>query len=138
MAGISSFGVGVGAAPVAPPPAPLAAEGHNDGDTVSPLVDLLERFPELFAQKVLRHLDPIDRTFLEQVGGACRAAVAASDLPRAGSRAEVLGINAWVVTHKLTEFLTSVGRGLHSSTLQLNVSAFCGVRGTCRGCLGGV
>jgi hypothetical protein len=30
------------------------------------------------------------------------------------------------------------GRGLHSSTYQLNVSASCGIGGACRGCLGGV
>ena len=30
------------------------------------------------------------------------------------------------------------GRRLHSSTSQLNVSAFCGIGGASRGCLGGV
>jgi hypothetical protein len=30
------------------------------------------------------------------------------------------------------------GRGLHSSTCRLNVSAVCGIGGTLRGCLGGV
>jgi hypothetical protein len=30
------------------------------------------------------------------------------------------------------------GRGLHSSTFRLNVSAFCGIGGTFRGCLGSV
>ena len=30
------------------------------------------------------------------------------------------------------------GRGLHSFTFQLNVSAFCGTGGAFRGCLGGV
>ena len=30
------------------------------------------------------------------------------------------------------------GRGLHSSTFRLNVSAFCGVGGAFRGCSGGV
>jgi len=88
------------AAPLAPPPEPPAAEGHgggadlddnDDNDTFTPLLDLLERFPDLFAQEVLRHLDPVDRTFLARAGGACRAAVAASDLPRAGTREEVLG-----------------------------------------------
>jgi len=29
-------------------------------------------------------------------------------------------------------------RGLHSFTFQLNVSAFCGIGGVLRGCLGGV
>jgi len=30
-----------------------------------------------------------------------------------------------------------VGRGLHSSTFRLNVSALCGIRGAFRGCLRG-
>ncbi len=34
-------------------------------------------------------MDLIDRTFLAQAGGACRAAVAASGLPREGTRREV-------------------------------------------------
>jgi hypothetical protein len=29
-------------------------------------------------------------------------------------------------------------RGLHSSTFRLNVSAFCGIEGAFKGCLGGV
>jgi len=29
-------------------------------------------------------------------------------------------------------------RGLHSSTFRLNVSAFCGIGGVCRGCSRGV
>ena len=58
----------------------------------SPLLDLeVERFPDLFEQKVLQHLDPIDRSFLAQAGNACRSAVAASGLPRAGTRRVVLG-----------------------------------------------
>jgi len=61
----------------------------DDNNTYPPLLDLLERFPDLFAQKLLVHLDPIDRTFLAQAGSACRAAVAASDLPRAGTRVAV-------------------------------------------------
>jgi hypothetical protein len=30
------------------------------------------------------------------------------------------------------------GRGLHSSTFRLNVSAFCGLGGACRGCIRGL
>ena len=114
MAGISSSGAD--AAPLSPPPEPPAAEGHGGGaakvTTFSPLVDLLQRFPDLFEQKVLRHLDPIDRTFLAQAGSAYRAAVVASDQPRAGTRDEVfvLGRSVWVVTHKRREFCTSVER----------------------------
>jgi hypothetical protein len=107
MAGIASS-----AADAAPEP-----EGHGAGDdgidgddnTFAPLLDLVERFPDLFAQKVLAHLDPIDRTFLAQTRGACRAAVAASDLPRAGTRRVVLGRSVWVVTHTLGELRPSSG-----------------------------
>jgi len=31
-----------------------------------------------------------------------------------------------------------LGRGLHSSTFRVNLSAFCGIGGALRGCLGGV
>jgi hypothetical protein len=55
-------------------------------------------------------MDPIDRTSLAQTGGACRAAVAASGMLRAGTRQEVRGRSVWVVTHKITEFCTSVER----------------------------
>ena len=55
-------------------------------------------------------MDPIDRTFLAQTGGACRTAVAASKLPRAGTRREVLGTRVWVVTHKVRGFCKSVER----------------------------
>jgi WD40 repeat protein len=34
--------------------------------------------------------------------------------------------------------LWDVGKGLHSSTFRLNLSAFCGIGGTFRGFLGGV
>jgi hypothetical protein len=119
MAGISS--AGASAAQLMPPPDPPAAEGHGGGadadendndanDTCSPLVDLAERFPDLFAQKVMQHLDPIDRTFLAQAGSAYRAAVSASDLPRAGTRRRIQGRSLWVVTHKVREFCTSVER----------------------------
>jgi len=102
------------AAPLAPLPEPPAAErqgggavataADDDDNTFFPLLDLLERFPDLFAQKVLQHLDPIDRTFLAQTGGACRVVVVASDLPRAGRWI----LNVRVVTHKVREFCTSV------------------------------
>jgi hypothetical protein len=90
--------------------APAAAAADDDNNAVFPLLDLLERFPDLFAQKVLPHVDPIDRTFLAQTGGAARAAVAASYLPRAGTRVEVQGKGVWRVGHKVREFCTSVER----------------------------
>jgi len=97
------------------------AEGHGVGDadndddnkynsSFSPLLDLVERFPDLFEREVLRRLRRIDRTFLAQAGSACRAAVAASDLPRAGTRQVVRGKSVWRVTHKLSKFCTSVER----------------------------
>jgi len=126
MAGISSSASAAAAAPLSPPNELPAAEGHgggggvaaddadndhDDSNTFSPLLDLLERFPDLFAQKVLQHLNPIDITFLAQAAGAFRAAVAASGLPRAGTRRRVVwGKRVWVVTHKITEFCTSVER----------------------------
>ena len=120
MAGISSSAAL--AAPPSPMPGPPVAVGYggesaaadddndNDNNNFSPLLDLLERCPDLFAQKVLVHLDPIDHTFLAQAGSACRAAVAASDLPRAGSRSDVLGRSVLVVTHRLAEIVGSVER----------------------------
>jgi hypothetical protein len=122
MAEISSSGED--AAPFAPPPSPPAAEGHGGGadndvytaartmwtfssDTFSPLLDLLQRCPDLFEQRVQVLLDPIDLTFLAQAGVACRSAVAACDLPRAGLQ---LRNNEWRVTHRLREFCTSAER----------------------------
>ena len=56
-------------------------------------------------------MDPIDRTFLAQAGSTCRAAVVASDMPRAGTREEVLeGTAVLVVTHEIMDFCTSVER----------------------------
>ena len=104
------------------PLAPPTADGHggggdhdeeddnDDNGTLSPLVDLAERFPNLFAQKVLQHMYPIDRTFLAQAASTFRAAVSASDLPRAGTSRVQLGRIVWVVRHRLQEFVGSVGR----------------------------
>jgi hypothetical protein len=110
-------------------PLPLGGADDDDDDsdnsTFFPLIDLLERFPDLFAQKVLAHLDPIDRTFLAQAGSACRAAVAASGLPRAGRWI----LNVRVVTHKVREFCTSVERLAWATTAR-------GARGRAPGLLG--
>ena len=87
-----------------PPPTPTPTT------TLSRRCSTCLKVPDLFAQKVLQHLDPIDRTFLAQAGSACRAAVAASDLPRAGTSRQVLGMSVWVVKHRLEEFVGSVER----------------------------
>jgi len=52
----------------------------------SPLLDLLEKLPDLVDAEVLRRLDPADRAFFAQVSHGCRAAVLASELPCAGTR----------------------------------------------------
>jgi hypothetical protein len=118
MVGIYSFAAD--AVPLALPPEPPAAMSHGGGaveevtennNTLSPLLDLVERFPDLFALKVLAHLNPIDRTFLAQAERGCRAAVVAFVLPCAGTKEEVLeGRSVWVVTHRLTEFVGSIER----------------------------
>jgi hypothetical protein len=113
MAGVSASSAD--AAPLSPPSEPPAAKGHggssaNKDNIFSPLVDLLERFPDLFAQKVLRHLDPIDRTFLAQAGSACRVAIKDSEFPREGTRRVVQGTWVLVVTHRFVKFVTSVER----------------------------
>ena len=127
MAEISSSVVH--AAPLSPPPESPAAEGHgggaaddkddehNDDDdddgnnNFSPLLDLVERFPDLFAQKLLQHLDPIDRTFLAQTGVACRTVVAASDLPRAGTRWMVMGTYEWAQAQGVLHVRRAAGVG---------------------------
>jgi len=97
-------------------------------DDAPPLLDLLQRFPDFFKKEVLERLDPTDRTMLAQVGRPWLAAVLASGLPRLPK-----GVRVWL---RLMEFCTSVervawakangcpwsvpGRGLHSSTFQLN------------------
>jgi len=121
MAGITTSAAAT--TPLSPPPlpAPPAAEGHgggtaadadddNNDNTFFPLLDLLERFPDLFAQKVLAHLAPIDRTFLAQAGSAYRAAVVASGLPRAGTRWMERGRSVRMVWHWLSQFVGSVER----------------------------
>ena len=49
------------------------------------LVGLLERLPEVLAAEVLPWLPPTDIALFARVGPACRAAVVASSLPRAGT-----------------------------------------------------
>ena len=69
---------------------------------VCTLLDLLQRFPDLFKKEVLERLDPTDRTMLAQVGWPWLAAVLASGLPRLprGSRRRL----------RLREFCTSAER----------------------------
>ena len=67
-----------------------------------PLLDLLQRFPDVFKKEVLERLDPTDRTMVAQVGRPWLAAVLASGLPRLP--------NGVRVRLRLREFCTSVER----------------------------
>jgi len=51
-----------------------------------------------------------------------------------------LGIEAAraCIIREINHTMGAHGRGLHSSTFRLNVSAFCGIGGAFRGCSGGV
>ena len=107
MAGISSSAAG--AAPLSPPPEPSAEAGHGGGGPADDKRFLhwstcSRGFPSSLSRCYgTWKLEPIDRNFLAQAGGACRAAVAASGLPRAGTREDVLGKSVWVVRHRLVE-----------------------------------
>ena len=63
--------------------------GSDDNDTCM-LLDLIKRDPDLFEKEVLERLDPADRAFVGQASHGCRAAVVASDLPCAGTRAGIM------------------------------------------------
>ena len=54
----------------APPAPPLSADDHHDHDDFSPLLDLLQRFPDLFHKEVLERLDPTARASLAGAGSA--------------------------------------------------------------------
>ena len=59
------------------------SDGVHEGDDADeedtpPLLDLLQKFPDLFVKEVLERLDPTDRTMLAQVGRPWLAAVLAS------------------------------------------------------------
>jgi hypothetical protein len=91
-------------------------EAQGAEAAVTLLLLLVTELPEVFAAEVLTRLNPINRAFLAQVGGACRAAVAASDLPRAGTRGEVFGRSVWVVTPHTCMYAAAGG---HLQVLQL-------------------
>ena len=85
-------------ASAASPPAPAAASpaeyrnlimATTVDDQAAPLldlVDLIEKFPDLFDREVLERVDPTDRAFFAQVSHGCQAVVLASKLPCAGTR----------------------------------------------------
>ena len=59
----------------------------------STLLDLVEKFPDLFDSEVLRRVDPADRAFFAQVSHGCRVVVLASELPCAGMRVGMRQLN---------------------------------------------
>jgi hypothetical protein len=71
----------------------LGGEPLNEQDQWSPLLDLLEKLPDLFDAEVLRRVDPADRAFFAQVSHGCRAMVLASKLPCAGTRVGMRQLN---------------------------------------------
>ena len=72
----------------------------------SPLLGrLVGKLPVVFKAEVLPRLEPIDRAMCARVGSASRAAVVASDLPRAGARQGGRGVPL-----KLQELCGSVER----------------------------
>ena len=65
-----------GDGPAPAPPAPPRSDGGDDDDhDCSPLLDLLQRFPDLFEKYVLERLDPAARSLLARTGRAFLDAV---------------------------------------------------------------
>jgi len=55
----------------APPTHPAGGDDHDDSSSSPPLLDLFERFPDLFEKYVLERLDPTTRASLARTGSAC-------------------------------------------------------------------
>jgi hypothetical protein len=56
----------------------LGGEPPDEEDQKSPLLDLVEKFPDLFDAEVLRRVEPADHAFFAQVSHGFRAAVLVS------------------------------------------------------------
>jgi hypothetical protein len=72
---------------------PLSPMATTEEAHATPLLNLLEKLPDLFDAEVLRRLDPADRTFFAQVSHVCMEVVAASELPCAGTRVGMRQLN---------------------------------------------
>jgi hypothetical protein len=119
---VPSFSAGPSATPLSPPPEQPAAESHgggsaNDHDhgnnntsSPPPLLDLLERFPDLFEKYVLEHLDPTARAELARTGSPFRDVVFPRSIFPFGlpARAETTGGSVRVFN--LVDFLGSAER----------------------------
>jgi len=102
-------------APSAPPePTPaapsLSGGGDNDHDDCSALLDLLERFPDLFLKEVLERLDPTARASLAGAGSVLLNVVYPRSIFPCGlpARSETMG--GAVRVFKVVDFLGSAER----------------------------
>ena len=103
-----------------PPPEPSAAESQGGGaaaaadddhDDFSPLLDLLQRFPDFFLKEVLERLDPTARASLARTGSAFWDLVfPRSIFPFGLPRAEETTGGVAVRVFKLVDFLGSAER----------------------------
>jgi len=100
-----------GGSPAPAPPAP-SLSGEDDGDNdFSPLLDLLQRFPDLFEKYVLEHLDPTARAELAPAGSAFLAMVYPGSIFAFGvPRAQTTGLGLVRRVFKLVDFLGSAER----------------------------
>jgi len=71
---------------------------------------------------------------VEALRGVCSDIVGEED-GNTHTSARVAGV---ALSGQMQDVCLVKGWGLHSSTFQLNLSAFCGIGRACRGCLGGV
>ena len=86
----------------------------------SPLLGrLLEELRDLFAAEVLPHLDPTTLALFSGVGGACRAAVVSSGLPRAGTiGGESFEVSNFVATVPLLAWAKAKGCPWNAKTCE--------------------
>ena len=83
----------------------------GDSSSASPLLDLLERFPDLFKQEVLGRLDPAARASVSRVSCAFNDAVfPASIFPSGPPRAGTTGDAGAARVFKFKDFVVSVER----------------------------
>ena len=115
-----------GGGPEPAPPAPLLSAGGDDDDhdhDFSPLLDLQQRFPDLFLKKVLERLDPTARASLARTGNAFWDLVyPRSIFPLGLLRAETPAAGAARV-FKLLSFLGSIERLAWQGLTLVHVSA---------------
>jgi hypothetical protein len=83
----------------------------NPSDSVSPLLDLVERLPDLFQKEVLGRLDPATHASVSRVNCAFNDAVFPSSMFPSGSpRAGTTGGAGGARVLKFKDFVVSVAR----------------------------